>query len=631
MDSGLEELLQTFKEEAAEIFESVDMNLLLLEKDLKSADIINSIFRSVHTLKGSAGMMGMERTGRLAHALEDVLDRIRGKKISCTPDFITLFLKVVDCLKELVRDETSGKDSSDQYLDYIALLKEKMSEGSGAKKKTQQALTVDPEFIKQVEDSREKGMEVYQLKVSFDEMCMMKSSSAFLAVNGLGDLGEVLKVSPALDASELDEVEYFEVVFASVNKDLGEIAEVTDIPGMTLPAEINPLPIKKDHQEQEEEISEETEEEAEEESSNGSTSKNQEEKFYIRVPMNIVQEMMSMVDELFIGKSKFSNTVDEIKNSNPGHPIIKPMLGLSRNLDKLTSKIQKMVIDIRRIPLEREITKLNRQVRDCSMKYGKEVSFNIECNDVEVDREMWKKIVQALEIIIENCIDKSIEMPEERKAMGKESAAKINITADYLDQDIIMNIFDDGLGLGGETLDRVKIIQDTMSSVNGKFTIISNHGSGFKCCVRVPSNSSKVEVFFFRIGESIYAIPTYAIDRIVKVKKNEIKTVQGKRVMLHAGSVIWILDISIIHGMSLPESDQKESLLSIIINDNDMIAAIPVDEVLGEDEILIKKFENTIFESQYIIGATVLGDGTVIIVLNPGALISEGQSLSFVS
>lgn len=624
MDSGLEELLETFKEEAAEIFEAVDMNLLSLEKDLENMDIVNGIFRSIHTLKGSAGMMGMEKTSQLAHAFEDMLDKIRSRVVTCNSDLVSLFFSIMDCLKDMVRDETTGNEPGNEYLDYISQLKNRLSSGTEKTVAATMEITIDKSTRKEAQEKQEEGFNVFILDIPFEEMCLMKSSSAFLAVSGLEEFGEVVKVFPDLEDPSIEELESFKALFATKETNLDEVLEATEIPGMTLKAQAELFTAEKAEAPQ---PAEAPKEKAEASSGGGNDSEQKEEQFSVKIPMDRIQEMMNMVDELFIGKSKFSNLVEEIKEAKPNHTQIKPLISLSRNIDKLTSKIQKMVIDIRKIPLGWELNKLNRRIRDFLHDYEREAILKIVSNEVEIDLELWKKLHQAVEIILENSISKSIEPPGEREGKGKGRKGLITITSEYLDSDIRMTITDDGHGFDSSSMSDLDKIHEIMSSINGKF-YFSHEGEtdeGMKCRLRVPTNLSKIEVFFFKINDNIYALPTSSIDRIVKLKGSEIKTIKGKKVFVHRDSVVSFLDVEGAYNGENPDRLDREKVLSIIITDNEKNIAIPVDEVVGEDEILIKKFENSIIDSRYIIGATVLGDGRVIIILNPSALISEGR------
>lgn len=625
METGLEELLQSFKEETDEIFESVDMNFLFLEKDPNSDELINSIFRSIHTLKGSAGMMGMEKTNKLAHALEDVLDKIRSKELVCTPEMLNLFFGVIDCLKELVGSEMAGGAISDEYQSYIKDLKEVLSEEGGGGVSVAGTFSVDAELAAKIKEEMEKGLYVYRLDIPFDELCMMKSSGAFLVVSSLEDYGSILKVFPDIDSPVIEDASSFIMILSTDRENTDEITESAEVPGMTENAVANLM--KKEDLEVKEKVREKPQEKQESGKGDSDDDENHE-NFFIRIPVEKIETMMSLIDELFLGKSQFSSIVSEIFHKNPSHPILKTLGDLTRNMDKLTSGIQKMVIDIRRIPIEMELLKSKRLVRDLSRSHKKEVKLLVDARDVEIDRELWKRIIKPIEMLMEISVLYSIESREKRIQSGKDGAGVIKVAASYSDSDIILEISDDGAGIPEESQECADRIKDSIKSINGKFAIIPGKKSdtGFRCRLQIPANSSKIDVFFFNIEGVTYAISAACVNEIVKLPRREIKTIKGEEVIVHRGKVVSMLKVDSPGRQFEDDVDASNGkALCIIISDNEKTVAIPVDEVIGEDEILIKKFDNTIINSEYIIGATVLGDGKVVLILNPASMILEGR------
>lgn len=606
MESGIDELIQTFKEEAQEIFESLDMSLLDLEQDPESSELINGLFRSVHTLKGSAGMMGMEKTGKLAHALEDVMDRVRSKKLECTTDLVSLFFNVTDCLKDTVSRETTGKAISDKYPMFLGQLKEILSDDTPSFEASSGPGGITEAVEKKIADFKQKGSYIFIIEVKFDDMCLMKSSGAFLAVNGVGSFGEVVAVIPDVEDPAIEEIESFKIIIAMESDNTDDVKDAAEIPGMTDTATVTPY-VKEEKKAQE---------------SGGApgdkaASKQQEESesFHVKITEGKIEEMMSLVDELFIGKSRFNNLVGDLRTKSPTNRLLKPLVTLSRDLDKLTSRIQMMVMDVRRIPLDGELSRLNRQIRDLSMKYNQDVKLEYFSKDVEIDKNMWKKISDALKLLFESSI--CLSFSKKGEARGN-----ITISANYCDSDISIDYRDDGMGAAESEVENIESIHEMINSINGKFTYNEpSEGNGIQCSFRIPTNSSKMDAFFFEINGNMFALPTACIDTILKVKSDQLKTIGGKKVIVHRNMVISLLDTYFLQRNV--NGNGNGDLLSIVICENNKFVAVPVDDVIGEDEILVKKFEHSIFDTRYVLGATVLGDGRVIIILNPTQLLLE--------
>jgi chemotaxis protein histidine kinase CheA len=251
------------------------------------------------------------------------------------------------------------------------------------------------------------------------------------------------------------------------------------------------------------------------------------------------------------------------------------------------------------------------------MKYNQDVKLEYQSRDVEIDKNMWKKISDALKILFENSICLSLSKKTSEKG-------KIFISANYFDSDIAIEYSDDGAGALEEEMENIEPIYEMINSINGKFTVNNEKGKegGISCSFRVPTNSSKMDAFFFEINGNMFALPTACIDTILKVKNDQLKTIGGKKVIVHKNMVISLLDTSFLIRSSNGNGSNGD-LLSIVISENNKFVAVPVDDVIGEDEILVKKFEHSIFDTRYVLGATVLGDGRVIIILNPTQLLME--------
>lgn len=516
MDSYMEELLQTFRDEAEELFESIDSNLMLLEKDMNNPDIINSIFRPVHTLKGSAGMMSLDRTNRLAHAMEDILDKIRNGRFACDSQLINLFFEVADCFKSLSKAEILSLEIPENYEKLLAEL--------------HRVLAGKHHVSKESAETEDAG-------------------------GG----------SPAL-------------------KTAGETSGDRDKSPVTAG----------------------------------------EEEFFVRIPIHNIDEMMGIVEELFVGKSHFFNLIGRISAAHPYHPIIKSLNLLSRNLDKLTLMLEKKVIDIRKVPLDKELSRFKRQIRDMSKGYGREVRLEIQESSIEIDLEMWKKLSEAIEIVLNQIIEKSIEPPDQRQKTGKNRKGLIRINSQYRDSDILIRIEDDGTGT---EIDKSEHFSGIMNSIGGKSSSAEGESLANSCVFRVPIDSSRIEVIYFRSGGSIFAIPVTAIERILKLKKDQVKTVGGKQVIYYSDKVLALMHpMTSSDGMeSVDGGDLEKAGMSVVITENGCYVAVLVDEVLGEDKVLVKKLEEMLFDTSQVIGATVMGDGRVVLILNPSAFFARGQ------
>ncbi len=609
MDSYMMELMQTFQDEVEELFDAIDSNLLILEKDPSSTAVINSIFRPVHTLKGSAGMMNLDATNMLAHALEDRLDQIRNGKIKCDSQQINLFFEATDCLKALSHAEISNSPLPKNYSGLLKNLKESPAGKTGQSCEAT-ALTMPRNIEETARKGMEEGRSVLVIKVPFDSDCLMKSSSAFLVVSNLEEIGDVAWVEPSPEDPAIEEVDFFTLILFDPRENIDTVLELTEIPMMT---EIG-IVIQESRGKQENRPigpAVDVNEAPTERPMSEKPERSEEENFFVRIPIHNIDEMMSLVEEMFVGKSHFINLIDKISRSNPYHPVIKKLNLLSRNMDKLTLLLEKKVISIRKVSLNKELARFNRLARDLSRKHNTDVKLNIEETDIEIDLEMWKKLAVAIEIVLDNIVADIIQ----RLSSGKESL-NIKILSQYRDSDIIITLICDDEKFSFKGIDHVNNI---LNSISGRLNVYHNNQNRGLCSFQVPIDSSRVEVIYFKKGDNIFAVPVACIEKILKLKSRQVKTVNRQKVICYADRVVTLMEVGLKGDMmeSDPVDGDETGRMSVIISDSDRYAAILVDGVLGEDKVLVKKLDDLFFDTDYVIGATVMGDGRVVLVINP--------------
>ena len=619
MDSYMMELLQTFKDEAEELFEAIDSNLLILEKEPTNTVVINSIFRPIHTLKGSAGMMSLDRTNKLAHAMEDVLDKVRNGKLQCNPHLINLFFEVADCLKALSHAEITGENPPGNHQKLILQLQNILKAGPGPALKVSPNVDISKGISQAAEDGTARDREVLIIRIPFDPDCLMKSSSAFLVKSSLGEIGEVALLEPSCEDPAIEDADRFTLVLYDGTEDVETILERTEIPMMTGKGEIIESPDNTTSSGSATDTAVSVAGFAPPPSKN-TPEKTEDENFFVRIPIHNIDEMMGLVEELFVGKSHFSNLIEKIGKSHPHHPVIKKLNLLSRSMDKLTLLLEKKVISIRKVSLEKEMTRFNRLVRDLSRQYDTTVRLDIKQTDIEIDLEMWKKLAVAIEIVLKNII-----------SCNNSRAIEIKVFALYRDADIVISLVDNGNQIRLEGMDQVNGI---LNSISGRFNVNNNRSdeTGNRCSFRVPIDSSRVEVIYFRKDTNIFAVPVAGIEKILKLRQGQVKTVSGKKVIYYARRVVTLMDVSFNSDQleTFGTNGQEAGKLSVVLSDSDRYAAILVDEVLGEDKVLVKKLDDVLFDTDYIIGATVKGDGRVVLVVNPLAFFkSNGHVLEY--
>jgi len=509
MEAFMEELLQSFNDEASEIFDELDSSLLSLEENPNDSEIINNIFRYVHTLKGSSNMMGFTNTGSLSHAMEDLLSLIRSGKKDLNDNTISLFFETVDCLKVTINSELNGLEPPEYREDIINELKE---EG----------------------------------KLRSDDLSGSYDSSDKQSKSG--------KIKQDNDKS----------------KNNG----------------------KKD----------------------GDT---------LRIKWDKLVSLMSYVEELFVGRARLTQATGEISTSYQVDDIISELEDITHTMNKLIARIQMLVMEIRRVPLQDELSRFNRLLRDLSREYNKDVKLKLECRNTEIDRELSEIMSEVIGATIVSIVEKSIEDKEEREALDKDPVSNIECRGRYVGSDVVIDILDDGRGLTIDEITDDKQVWEKINKIRGKFEVIPDvEKPQTTYRFSVPANSSIIKVLLVRVEDEEFAIPLSSVNEIVTLNENKTKRIQGRWVLPHMDRVIPIHSINEISDRYISDSSEDGmSPLGVVLHDICENAIIGVDEVIGEDEVLLKELEEEALNSEFIQGVTVLGNGRIIVVLEPASFL----------
>jgi len=617
MDIYMEELLQTFRDEISEVFEELDSNLLELERSSGGEEVINKIFRYVHTLKGSANMMGFAETGKLAHALEDLLSMVRSGQKELEQDLIILFFESVDCLKSTVQAELGNGDLPLNRKNLINVLKNEASRDEAtANKKNNKSTALDRELINKLRMQEESGRNLCQITIHFDELCPMKSAAALLAIESLSERGEILNVKPDPDSREIEDKDTFRVILATKSKDKNLIEESAIVPGLTSEAEALIKNYSDFIEERKFEKKSNIQNEPEKMTGGQQTET-------LRVKWKKLISLMSFVEELFVGRAKLNQAIMQISKDFEGNACLSELKEVNHDMDKLIARIQGRVMDVRRIPLQVELSRFNRAVRDLSREYGKKVQLKLECGDTEIDRGLWEVLSEMTLTIISLIVRDSIELPKVRRSIGKNPEAVLTIRSFYAGPDVVIEVLEDDKGLNKTDIEDIESIQEGLRSVRGRIEISSDEGKSRTIYrFRVPANSSTVKVLIVGVGKEKFALTLSSINEIIRLSDHELDKICDRLVLPYRGRVIPIRSLDeIFNKYAAKQERQKTAAIGVVVCEAGKEAVIEVDEIIGEDEILIKELKDKAIHSEYIQGVTILGNGRIIIILDHRAFL----------
>ncbi|MFB6224018.1 MAG: chemotaxis protein CheA [Haloarcula sp.] len=649
-----DQYLDAFIRESEEAITELNNSLLDLESDPSNTEAMDSIFRTAHTLKGNFGAMGFDDAANLAHAMEDLLDKMRQGEMEVTSALMDLVFAGVDQIEVIVGEIEEHGESQTETDEIVEELRTVLEEGTAAasgdaasddddsdssEDTTPEASVADADIDESAVDEQ-----VLQAEISVGESDMPGVDS-MLAVESLEERFDILDSAPDRAAIEDGEFEDTFVLYldgpdaATVDAELGttgkvdsfDVADVTDelslVSGggdVAEPSDSGPEP-------------------------NGEEEHSVDEIKSVRVDVDQLDDLHGLVEQLVTSRIKLRRGVEENDLDTTGETL--------NELDKITANLQNTVMDMRLIPLKKVVGKFPRLVRDLARELDKEVEFEIEGEDIELDRTILTEISDPLMHILRNSVDHGIESPAEREQVGKARTGHITLRASRERDHVIIEVEDDGAGLdvegikkkalekgvrspeeleamsdsaiydlifhpGFSTADEVTdtsgrgvgmdVVHDTVSQLDGSVSVDSEPGEGTTVSLRLPVTMAIVKVLFVKVGGEEYGVPIKNVDEITGTEAA--KQVNGQEVIKHNDEiypVIHLDDTFDIEG----ETANGDGML-VRIRESERQVALHCDAVNSQEEVVVKPLEGILSGTPGLSGTAVLGDGNIVHILD---------------
>lgn len=687
--------LEIFIDETTEHLQSLNEQLLILEKEPDNTDTINEIFRAAHSLKGMAGTMGYKRMQRLTHDMENVFSEIRNGKMNVTAYLVDTLFQGLDALESYLSNiQESADEGTDDHQEIIDALNNVLTEGlnggqreepaASAAPVQQAAKPAEPETEEQLlskykeltfadyekhamAKALDEGQNVFGLTVEISDTCLLKAARAFLVFKALEEIGEVIKSVP--DVQDIED-EKFELDFSLVlltHKSLEEVkTAVLNV------SEIKAIGIGK----VEFEYVEEAPQEAVKSEATAKATKKAETKKdkpagkqtgkpvvnrSVRVDIEKLDVLMNLVSELIIAKNglvSIGSTEGETRNDASFNEQIE-------YLERVTTNLHESVMKVRMMPIESVVNKFPRMIRDLTKKLNKKMELYMTGEDTELDRTVIDEIGDPLMHLLRNAADHGLESNEERVAMGKPEVGSIFLNAYQDGNNVVIEVRDDGKGIDtekvknkaiekgtitleqAETMTEQDVIEllfrpsfstaEKISDVSGRgvgLDVVKNKieglggdiecktvlGGGSNFIIRLPLTLAIIQALMVELGSEKYAIALGSIQTIEDVPKSEIKYVQTREVINLRGKVIPLVRLGNVLDVE-PTGEEPESLTVVIVAKGDKLAGLVVDNLIGQQEIVIKSIGKYINNNKIISGATILGDGEVALIIDANTLV----------
>jgi two-component system chemotaxis sensor kinase CheA len=595
-----DEIVKDFLVESYENLDRLDRDLVGLEKNPQDRDALAGVFRTIHTIKGTCGFLGFNKLEKVAHVGENLLTRLRDRQLTLNPEITTGLLGMVDAVRQMLKEiESTGRDGDADYPE----LRETLAR-------------------------------------------LLSSSPA--PVEG--------KPGPTLETPSSPSVLAKEILSAAAGAALPKPVE----PSAGLPAEDITAPFE--GQEERERRADETPAAAwptkqERVSTNQQISDSKlrdASSDTIRVGVNLLDKLMTLVGELVLARNQLLQLTTRLEDNG--------LQAVSQRMNLIATELQEEVMKTRMQPIGNIWGQFPRTVRDVALGCGKQVNIEMEGKETELDKTIIEAIKDPLTHLVRNSVDHGIELPEVRVKAGKEPAGRLILRAFHEGGQVNIEISDDGAGLNGERIRKkaverglitaehaarmperevfnliflpgfstaekvtnvsgrgvgMDVVKTNVSKLNGTVEITSHRDKGSTFTIRIPLTLAIIQTLMVRSGSARYAVPLAPVEETLMVSKEDISEMSGTDALVIRGKVYPLFRLTEILGTSQEKTDFK---YAVVVNIADKHFCIGVDELLGQEEVVIKSVAGMNSTSSYLLGATITGDGRVVFILDLSAL-----------
>ncbi len=629
----MQEILNEFIIDTKEQLDELDNKFIELENNPDDLDLLNEIFRTIHSIKGAAGFLGFDKLVEVAHDTESVLNKLRKGEFKVTPNIMDIILDAVDLIKEIVTKIENGEDiSSMDVSDLTAQLKLILMDGEKYEPIGYKSKKSKTESTQKTEEKKEEKKE------PADEQPEKETKEE------APKLGEILVEEKAISKEQLLEA----LEEQDKAPKLGEVLVEKKM--------VSPKDVEKALEKQKAAAKK------------GAKKSTHSVEQTIRVEIRRLDNVMNLVGELVLGRNRLVRILSKLEHYVGDSELIAELAEVTSNIDLITTDLQLAVMKTRMQPIRKVFAKFPKMVRSLAREFGKKINLEIYGESTELDKSVIEVIGDPLVHLIRNSVDHGIEYPEERKAAGKPETGTIVLSAEHEGNNIIIKISDDGRGIdiervkekaierglisaqdverlskteilnfifepGFSTAKKVTsvsgrgvgmdVVKTNITKLNGTIEIDSELGKGTTITLKLPLTVAIIQALMVEVGNEIYAIPLSSISETLFIEKSEIKTVNKQSVYKLRDIILPLVELRNLFNVT---SEKKKTDENTLIDDNHIYIVVLsigekklgliVDDLVGQEEIVIKSMGDFLSDIKGISGATITGDGKVVLIID---------------
>ncbi|AVQ10768.1 p2 response regulator binding domain protein [Leptospira santarosai] len=677
----LGEYTELFLEESEDQIEELNANLLRLEADHKNLSIINDIFRAAHSLKSSAAFVGLYNLSDLAHKMENLLQLTRDGKLQVKLPLVNLLFQCFDLIKYVIRSVAEGNKIDTPFTDMIQKLDvyekdpssfagiasdappapaPKTEKAAPASKQGGLEIRLEAEEVRELEEEiRKSSGKCWKISVTLGKDSPMKGLRFSLILQNLKNLGVVFKSVPDLEDLEkgVDAVsiallfissESLEQIRTAANVDMVEFLDVHEYVPTVQEAVAANFKIEDDMAASESKV----------------TLKS------IKVSSDKLDQLMNNVGELIITNSGFQRIYDDLIRVFGEDQLFNDLKSRIDLINRISKELQSGIMNIRMVQISTVFRRFSRLVRDLSLETGKKVNLVLSGESTELDKKVIDALGEPLLHLIRNSVDHGIETPAERLIAGKPEIGTLELNSYQGGSNIMVEIRDDGRGLDSEkilskaiekglvgaaeasnlseqeifqfifqagfsTADKItdisgrgvgmNVVNNLIQEFKGKIIINSVKGQGTSFVLSFPQALAIIPSILVLMEEEVYAFPLSEVNETIKINNDQITTLEGNEIINLRGEVLPIYRLNRIIG--LQDKTDREEFPVVIVQYKGRKIGFMVDELVGKHETVIKSLEKNFKNIRGLTGASIMGDGTIIMVLDIPGIVEIASEL----
>jgi len=605
IDPDMKEIVESFIIETKEILEKLDADLVEMEKRPDDNELLNSVFRHFHTIKGTSSFLGLDKLTGVTHKGEDILNKLRKLEVSLSASIMDALLLAYDKMKSLLysieefqNEDIDVDDTIKELTDLISTL-----ENGG----------VVVEKKKPVKKSKKKSAK--------SELNIDTNNTTETVVMSGSTEDKILEETEDADGEhELPQVENKIVAVDKSKQDTTKKVENS-----------------------------------------------------IRVDVERLDELLNIVSELVLGRNRLAQVNSEFALENEGTKFSRDLFDVTKQIDLMTNELQLVVMKTRMIKIGKVFNKFPRLVRDLSRDAKKQINIVIKGEETELDKTLIEEINDPLVHLVRNSVDHGIENPETRKANGKNPAGTLTLSAAHEGNNIIITIEDDGKGIDPEVIkakvlqkglisaERAKeltrqeilnliflpgfstaevvtnisgrgvgmdVVKTNVTKLRGIINIESNVGVGTKIIIKLPLTLAIISGMIVKVKDEQIVIPLNTVLEVLRVHRENIYSVNQRPVIKMRDSVLPLVSVEEVLFGAEEKDENRIWQYVVVVGIAEKRYGIKVDSLVGQKEVVIKSLGNYFGKVQGIAGSTIMGDGSVVMIVDVNELLHKAEKLT---